>query len=292
MVLNITKVTEQEFLTKLLEVVAKLVSIVKAQGSRFEKMWNEHLKKFNNTPHKIRQIPLNEENFLKDIDYRIKILKIVEASQVDGFYAIKSILETIYNIYFNSDLFKNTFSLIDQKMIGYMTAREILGNLIQYNKMDHETVPLKYNIMARNYLLIKLNGQLDVDILENMKKLNLDIDLVELNKIMDEIVADGLINKEKQGDKYFYKLEKELKLSEEGEKQFNLSGLRAIIQWPTQFWRSFYNLRELNITVEENVIHRDFLHQILIKSATQGFGPTNFVIKNLVKYYEKIKETQ
>ena len=41
-----------------------------------------------------------------------------------------------------------------------------------------------------------------VDILENMKKLNVDIDLVELNKIMDEIVADGLINKEKQGDKY------------------------------------------------------------------------------------------
>jgi len=135
-------------------------------------MWDEHLKKFNDKPHKIRQIPLNEENFLKDIDYRIKILKIVEASQVDGFYAIKSILETIYNVYFNSDLFKNTFSLIDQKMIEYMTAREILGNLIQYNKMDHETVPLKYNIMARNYLLIKLNGQVDVDILENMKKLN------------------------------------------------------------------------------------------------------------------------
>lgn len=255
-------------------------------------MWDEHLKKFNDTPHKIRQIPLNEENFLKDIDYRIKILKIVEASQVDGFYAIKSILETIYNVYFNSDLFKNTFSLIDQKMIEYMTAREILGNLIQYNKMDHETVPLKYNIMARNYLLIKLKGQVDVDILENMKKLNVDIDLVELNKIMDDIVADGLINKEKQGDKYFYKLEKELKLSEEGEKKFNLSGLRAIIQWPTQFWRSFYNLRELNITVGENVKHHDFLHQILSKSATQGFGPTNFVIKNLVKYYEKIKETQ
>lgn len=255
-------------------------------------MWDEHLKKFNDTPHKIRQIPLNEENFLKDIDYRIKILKIVEASQVDGFYAIKSILETIYNVYFNSDLFKKTFSLIDQKMIEYITAREILGNLIQYNKMDHETVPLKYNIMARNYLLIKLKGQVDVDILENMKKLNIDIDLVELNKIMDEIVADGLINKEKQENKYLYKLEKELKLSEEGEKKFNESGLRAIIQWPTQFWRSFYNLRELNITIEENVKHHDFLHQILSKSATQGFGPTNFVIKNLVKYYEKIKETQ
>jgi hypothetical protein len=255
-------------------------------------MWDDHLKEFSDTPHKVRQIPLIEDNFLKDVDYRINLLKIVEASQVDGFYAIKSILETIYNSYFNSDLFKNKFSSEDQIMIEYMVAREILGNLIQYNKMDHETVPLKYNIMARNYLLIKLKGQVDVDILENMKKLNIDIILADLHKVMDDIIADGLINKEKQGDNYFYKLEKELKLSEEGDKQFNISGLNSIIHWPTQFWRSFYNLRELNITVDEDVKYRDFLHQTLSKSATQGFGPTNFVIKNLVKYYEKIKEGQ
>ena len=132
---------------------------------------------------------------------------------------------------------------------------------------------------------------MDVEILDNMKRLNINISLADLNKIMDDIVADGLINKEKQGDNYFYKLEKELNLSKEGDSQFNLSGLRAIIQWPTQFWRSFYNLRELNVTVDESVKYRDFLHQTLSKSATQGFGPTNFVIKNLVKYYEKIKET-
>jgi len=286
-----TNVSEKEFLKKLLDVVAKLASIAKAQGSRYEKMWDDHLKEFNDNPHKVRQFPLIEENFLKDIDYRIKILKIVEASQADGFYAIKSILETLYNSYFNSDLFKNKFSSEDQKMIEYMVAREILGNLIQYNKMDHDTVPLKYNIMARNYLLIKLKGQMDVEILDNMKKLNIDINLADLNKVMDDIVADGLINKEKQGENYFYRLEKELNLSQEGEKQFNQGGLRAIIQWPTQFWRSFYNLREINVTVDESVKHRDFLHQTLSKSAIQGFGPTNFVIKNLVKYYEKIKET-
>ena len=173
-----------------------------------------------------------------------------------------------------------------------MTAREILGNLIPYNKMDHETVPLKYNIMARNYLLIKLQGQMDVDISESMKKLNIDINLADLNKIMDEIITDGLINKEKQGENYFFKLEKELKLSEEGNRQFNESGLRAIIQWPTQFWRSYYNLRELNVTVDTSVRDHDFLHQILTKSAIQGFGATNFVIKNLIKYYEKLKENQ
>ncbi len=259
---------------------------------RFEKIWDDLLKKFNDKPHKVRQIPLIEDNFLQDIDYRINTLKIIEASQVDGFYAIKSILQTLYNSYFNSELFNNIFSSEDQKMIKYMTAREILGNLILYNKMDHETVPLKYNIMARNYLLIKLNGQLDVDILENMKKLNIDINLADLNKLMDDMVADGLINKEKQGENYFFKLEKELKLSEEGNRQFNESGLRAIIQWPTQFWRSYYNLRELNVTVDTSVRYHDFLHQILIKSAIQGFGSTNFVIKNLVKYYEKIKENK
>ena len=80
-----------------------------------------------------------------------------------------------------------------------------------------------------------------------------------------------------------------MKLSEDGKKQYDLK-LYPLIAWPTQFWRSYYNVRELNVTVNENVKYRDFLHKVLSKSATQGFGPANFVFKNLVKYYEKIKE--
>ena len=78
-------------------------------------------------------------------------------------------------------------------MLKYIIAREILGNLVQYNRMEHDTVPIKYNIMARNYLLLKLQGQKDTEIVENMKKLNIDIDLENIQNIMNETF--GLIKK-------------------------------------------------------------------------------------------------
>ena len=271
-------------------VVSKLSSIAKAQGARFEKLWGDYLKPFNENPHKIRQIPLNQKKFLEDIDYRIEILKTVEQSMVDGFYSIKSLLETLYNSYFkDSELFTTDFKKEDQLALKYIAAREILGNLVQYNRMDHDTVPLKFNIMARNYLLLKLQGQKDTEIIENMKKPNIDLELTSLQKIMNEIESDGLISPSKEDENYFYTLKKELELSEDGKKQYNLN-LYPLIAWPTQFWRSYYNIRELNVTVNEEVKHRDFLHKVLSKSATQGFGPANFVFKNLVKYYEQIKE--
>ena len=209
---------------------------------------------------------------------------------VDGFYSIKSLLETLYNSYLNdSELFNEDFKKEDQLMLKYIIAREILGNLVQYNRMDHDTVPIKYNIMARNYLLLKLQGQKDTEIVENMKKLNIDIDLENIQNIMNEIEAEGLISKSQDGENYFYTLRKELELSEDGKEQYDLN-LYPLVAWPTQFWRSYYNVRELNVTIDENVKYRDFLHEVLSKSATQGFGPANFVFKNLVKYYEKIKE--
>ncbi|MFX1395182.1 MAG: hypothetical protein ACFFAH_16685, partial [Promethearchaeota archaeon] len=176
-----------------------------------------------------------------------------------------------------------------QLTLKYIAAREILGNLVQYNRMDHDTVPLKFNIMARNYLLLKLQGQKDTEIIENMKKLNIDLELTSLQQIMNEIEVDGLISTSKEGENCFYTLKKELELSDDGKKQYNLN-LYPLIAWPTQFWRSYYNIRELNVTVNEDVKYRDFLHKVLSKSATQGFGPANFVFKNLVKYYEQINE--
>ena len=70
-----TEVSETEFLNKLLEVVYKLSNIVKTQSPRFKKKWDEYLKPFDDKPHIVRQIPLNKIKFLKDIDYRIDVLK-------------------------------------------------------------------------------------------------------------------------------------------------------------------------------------------------------------------------
>lgn len=285
-----TEVSEAEFLNKLLEVVYKLSNIVKTQSFRFKKKWDEYLKPLNSKPHVVRQISLEKEKFLKDIDYRISVLNNVEQSVVDGFHSIKSLLQTLYNQYFDSDLFKNDFSEDDQIILKYLVAKQILGNLIQYNKLDHESVPLKYNIIARNYVLIKLKGQTNSEILDSLHKLNItNVKSSELNKIMKEIKVDGIIKIKKKGKSNFYELNRELELSKDGKEQY-IKTLQALIDWPTLFVRSFYNIRELNVTPDKNVKYRDFLIKVLTKSATQGYSPTHFVFKNLIKYYEKIKE--
>ncbi|MFX1366400.1 MAG: hypothetical protein ACFFCE_01900 [Promethearchaeota archaeon] len=285
-----TEVSETDFLNRLLEVVYKLSNIVKTQAPRLERKWEEYLKPINDKPHIVRQIPLDKNKFLNDIKYRIDVLKTVEQATVDGFYSTKTLLQTFYRSYFNSELFKKDFSEKDQLILKYFIAKEILGNLIQYNKLDHESVPLKYNIIGRNYTLIKLQGLSDVEILDSLKKLNIkDIELKDINNIMKEIEEDGIVNIKKKGESYFYSLNKELELTLEGKNIYS-QVLQPLVDWPTLFFRSFYNIRELNVTINQNVLYHDFLQKILIKTATQGFAPTNYVFKNLVKYYEKICE--
>ena len=287
-----TSVSQKEFLNKLLEVVNKLAVIANTQGSRFKKLWDDTLKTLNDKPHLVRKITLDKSKFIKEIEYRIKVLKNVEQAFVDGFYSIRSLLETLYSSYFNigSKLFEKNYSKADQIILKYYIARAILGNLVQYNTMEHETVPLKYNIIARNYLLIKLSSQSDSEILENMKKLQIkNLTLGKIRKLMIEIESDGIISKTKKGKKFLYELKKELILSKKGQEYYNKT-LYPLVEWPTQIWRSFYNIRELNVTIKEDIPHRDFLHKILKKSATQGFSAADFVFKNLVKYYQEFQE--
>jgi hypothetical protein len=285
-----TKVSEQEFLNKLLEVVYKLSSIVKTQSPRFKKKWDEYFEPLNEKPHIVRQIPLDRSKFIKDINYRIEVLKNVEQATLDGFYFVKTLLQTLYGSYFNSELFTKDFSEHDQLILKYLIAKEILGNLIQYNKLDHESVPIKYNIIARNYALIKLKGQMNTEILDSLNKLNIKhVKLSDINNIMKEIELDGIINISKKGNNYLYTINKELELSKDGKKYYS-QVLQPLVDFPTLFFRSFFNIRELNVTLDQNIQYHDFLQKILLKTATQGFSPTNYVFKNLVKYYEKIKE--
>ena len=285
-----TVVNERNFLERLLEVVAKLASIAKTQSYRFQKIWDNYFANLQTKPHIVRQIPLDKEKFLEDNEYRLKVLNTTVNSVADGYYSIQSILKALYSEYFqDSELMNKDFSEEDQIILKYLAAREILGNLVQYNKMDHETVPLKYTIIAREYLMIKLKGITLENILVSLKKLNIDAEKPELIDIMAEVEKDGIINIEKTDNSYRYTLQKELVLSEEGTKTYN-STLRPLVDWPTQFWRSYYNVRELNFTTS-GVPLSDFLNKILSKAATQGFGPTHYVFKNLVKYFEQKSES-
>ncbi|TKJ25889.1 MAG: hypothetical protein CEE42_06215 [Promethearchaeota archaeon Loki_b31] len=285
-----TNVNEEVFLNKLYDVVYKLSTIAKTQSYRFKKEWDENLDSLKEKPHLVRQIPVKKEKFLTDIEYRIKILNTVKLTFEDGVHSIKSLLNALYSSYFNdSDIFTSSFTEQDQITLKYLVAKEILGNLIQYNQLDHKSVPLKYNILARTYLLIKFKGQRDTEILENLKKINIKLKLSKLKKIMEEIISDGFINKTKKGRYLYYHLQQELDLSEEGKKTFNQT-IRPLVDWPTLFYRSYYNVRELNVTVDGDCKYPDYLNKVLLKAATQGYLACHYIFNNLVRYYEKLKE--
>lgn len=279
-----TKLDEQAFLDKLYEVVNKLAGISKTQSYRFKKEWEENLQEFSQEPHLVRQIQVEKDKFLKNIDYRINVLNEVIHSFEDGFHTIKTLLTTLYQFYFNdSKKFYNDFSEYDRKVLKYYVAKKILGDLIQYNQMDHESVPIKYNLVAKNYTMMKLKGLSEKDIQENLKKI-VKLNLPEIRKILKEVITDGIIKKKKKN----YITDKELELTDAGNKKYNQT-IRSLVEWPTLFWRSFYNIRELNVTVEGNSKNLDFLNKILEKAATQGYVASHYVFQNLVKFYEKNK---
>jgi len=286
-----TDVSGESFLLRLYEVVYKLFTIAKTQSYRFKNKWDENFAYLNQTITGIRHILLVKEKFLNDIDYRIEVLDTVCLSCEDGLNIIKILLETLYNHYFKeSTTFKKDFNEKDQLILKYIVAKEILGNLIQYNQLNHDTVPLKYNILARNYTMIKLKGQKDVDVLENMKKINIELNLDDLKKIMDEIVEDGFLNKTRRGRYFYYDLKSELILSDEAMLVYNQT-IRSLVEWPTLFWRDYYNIRELNVTVDKGVKFSEKLNKILQKAATQGYIATRMVMCNLAEYFRDIKNS-
>lgn len=282
-----TNVNEEIFLNKLYEVVYKLSGISKTQSYRFNKEWEEYLSSLNQKPHLVRQIAVQKDKFLNDTIYRIEVLNTVKQSFEDGFHSIKTLLYTLYHIYFEkSDLFKKNYSKEDQLILKYYVAKKILGDLIQYNTLDHETVPLKYNILARNYTMMKFKELRDTEILDNLKKIKIELTLPQLKKIMEEIVNDNLIIKTSRGRYLYYRLSKELELSKEGDDYFKRT-LRSLVEWPTLFWRSYYNIRELNVTLDQDCKDPEFLNRILSKAATQGYIASHYVFKNLIQYYER-----
>jgi len=288
-----TDVKEDQFLVKLYDVIYKLSIIARTQSFRFKKEWDLIFAQFNPDPHLIRPIIIEKDNFLKDNNYRIRVLNTLKLALEDCFHSIKTLLETLYHHFFNdSNTFKESFSEQDQLVLKYFVAFTLLGNLVQYNMLDNETVPLKYNILARNYLMIKvkdLRGLKDSEIMENMKKIRINLTLTDTREYLNQIEKDGFIQKQKKGNSNIYNITKELKLSKEGEEKYNIL-LRPLIDWPTGIWRSFYNIRELNVTViNHNGEKIEYLNSILEGAATQGYIASHQVIEKLIKYYSKEK---
>lgn len=285
-----TEVNEGQFLEKLFNVIYKLSVIAKTQSFRFKKEWDLIFAQFNPNPHLIRTIEIEKEKFLGDIKYKINVLTTMKLAFEDCFHSIKTLLITLYQHFFNdSDLLKENFSEEDQLILKYSVAFKLLGNLVQYNMLENESVPLKYNILARNYLMMKLKGLNAKEIVANMKKIRIKLSISETRNFLNQIEKDGFIRKQKKGKSYVYNINKELKLSKEGEDNYN-NLIRSLIDWPTGIWRSFYNIRELNVTViDNNGKPIEPLNQILEIAATQGYVACHQVFEKLIKHYSETK---
>ncbi|MHA1479632.1 MAG: hypothetical protein ACTSPU_15680, partial [Promethearchaeota archaeon] len=133
-----TNVSGEEFLNKLYTVVYKLYTIANTQSYRFKKEWDENFSSLKEKPHLVRYIKVEKEKFLTDDDYRIKVLNTIKLSFEDGYHTIKSLLTAFYNSYLkDSEIFISNFNEEDRTILKYLVAKEILGNLIQYNQLDH-----------------------------------------------------------------------------------------------------------------------------------------------------------
>ncbi len=278
---------EKNFLVKLFDVLLKINLI---GATRYYHFLN-YLKPITEELPQFTRVSItgeSKEQFLRDIDYRIKLLKITSKSIVDGLNLIKFLLRALYRSYLNdSDLLQTDFQEQDREILKYLVAKEILGDLFQYVQIDNKTVPLKYTLIATNFYLLKLKGLHDIEILKNMKKVypNLNLNLKRIREFMEIIEKDGIVEKIKIQDSCIYKLKNHLELSEEGKRKYD-QVLKYLIRWPTLFYREFFDIRELNVSVNETFKNSDQISQILKFSAIQGFQSASYVFENLAGYYE------
>lgn len=274
---------EKEFIVRLYEVIYKLHIIAKTQIPRFIKELEMNFNYLPEIPSLIfHQYSVDKDKFLNDIDYRIETLEAVLLSFEESFNIIKLLLDVLYNYFFKDfQHFKKEYNERDQIALPYMVAKEILGNLIQYVRIEHNTIPLKYYIFVRNYLLIKLKRLSVLEILENMKKVNVELDLDSVKKNLKEIVKDGFFKKSKHGNVFYYELNSELILSKEVMLKYRQT-IEPLVKWPVLFWDDYFNIRELNVRVDDN----EPLNEILKRTATQGYYSAWIVFHMLIIYFK------
>jgi hypothetical protein len=289
------------FIEILWEVIEKERNLIKTQWPRFLKIWNEYLVRLEPNPHKIRNYEVDKDAFFKSDIYKQEILTSLETSLVDGYYTIKSVVDTLFSKYFvDSEDFLNDIAEEDRVPFKFLTADVLIGSLLQFLSTEKEAVPIKYLIVAQNKSILRLKGRSDEQILDKLGSNGFTSSLEEVRQIMNELEKDGYIIKRdlspsekikwKTGSfMYSWNKENDFKLSPEGEK-FYKSKIFPVLEWCVGLWRSMYNIREMDVEILDSYKWKSFLEKTVSKAATQGFMTTYWVIKNIKKYYEMILE--
>jgi hypothetical protein len=289
---NITLENADDFLKILYDVASKLANLMKTQSPRFVHLWEEYISKINPNPHIPRLIPFDKEKFLNDDEYKATTLRITEGAIVDLFYAIKSIADAIFTQYFrDSELFLSDFSEEDRKILPYLCAVELHGKLLEFLMLEHKNIPLKYIILGKNHQMLNIKGITLAEALNSLKKSEIEIEISDLKRVLDELEQEGIIQGSGEGDEREYTMKIALELTPEGNAKYK-EFIYPLLNWSVLNWRSFYNIRELNVTPPDDYKWLSYLTKVLPRAATQGFRAAHYVIKNLAKYYEMVSEEE
>lgn len=233
--------------------------------------------------------------------YKIEVLKALEVSLIDGYYAIKDVVTTLYRQYFNdSKQFKEDFVEADRIPVVFKTADVLIGSLLQFLTTERDLIPLVYLVAAKNRSILRLKERSDAKILNNLRSNGFEKKLSDIHNVMDQLESLGFVSKRRltdeekgnsdaNGGQYAYTWNKgnDFSLTEAGEKQFRKKIL-PIVEWCIGLWRTMYNIRELDVIIPQSYKWRNYLEQTVRKAATQGFMTTYWVIKNIRKYYEML----
>ncbi|MCP4762688.1 MAG: hypothetical protein GY870_12995 [archaeon] len=293
------------FLETLWDVMKKEATFIRTQVPRFNKLWQRHLFKINPHPHQIRQFKVKNVYFLATNENKVETIKRLEASLIDGYYTIKSVVSTLFNSYFpDSSFFLEDFKEEDRIPVMYMAAETLIGSLLQFLDTEKGIIDIKFIIAAKNKSILKLKELSDARILEKALSSDLKCDIQKIHEIMDELTEFGyvkrtkLTTKQKEEEKlkgresqFNYRWNKEFELSPEG-KSFYQTNIFQVIEWCVGLWRSLYNIRELDVVISRDYKFKKYLEETVKKAATQGFMTCYWVIKNIRKYYEMLIEDE
>ncbi len=283
------------FMKTLWEIIKRESSLVSTHYVFFEELWEACLKEINPTPHTMRRFKADINKFNNSVQGKIELLSSLETALIDGYYLIKDVVSTIFNVYFHeSRQFTRDFKRKDRDPIRYMTAEKFIGSLLQFISGEQDLIEKKYIVVALNKSMMKLKGLSDTKIIKKLESNGFTISKQELQTVMYELEDHGVIEKVRIRKKdeeiygegtFFYKWIMDFELPKETMTLYNKK-IAKIVDWSIQLWRSLYNIRELHLEVPPEYPDRDFLVATLQKAAIQGFKSTWWVVNNIKKYFE------
>ncbi|MHA1734401.1 MAG: hypothetical protein ACTSU5_20875 [Promethearchaeota archaeon] len=271
----------------LAEVVDKSVSFLRFHVPRFSQLWTDFWRHFEPNPRLVHPFAFDRERFGQDAAYRLETLRAFERAIVEGYHAERAIFATVYGKVLPSPDLSQYFSPAEIPLLGFKISDTLVTSLGQFISMDPSTIPLEYVVVARNKSMIRLRGTTDEQAARDLSSSGVPCTVADVRAAMSKLAAAGLLDVKRDGNTERYENLGDFILPDADE-QFFKREIQPVLDWAVQFWRSFYNLRELNTPIDPRRPHSGFLEKTVSRSATQGFSSAHFVVANLVKYFEMI----